>query len=614
MPDTPDFFIPVTVQHTAKELAERAGAQRTLGMSPTEPMTDSKAEISLPLVSGYELLGELGRGGMGVVYKARHVALDRIVALKMVLAGTGARPDELTRFSNEATAAAAIQHPNVAQVYEVGRHDGLPFFSLEFCPGGSLANVLRDRVLAPREAARLVRSLAYAVQVAHDHGVLHRDLKPANVLLVGSMDRAFIPKITDFGLAKRFDPSSAETRPDGLTHAGTIIGTPSYMSPEQAAGEIAKVGPASDVYSLGAILYECLTRRPPFCGASSLDTLLAVMEEEPIAPSKLTPSVPGDLEAICLKCLEKLPAKRYASSTALAEDLDRFVTGKPTLARPLGALGRTAKWARRRPAVAGLLGLGFASLVLLTVLSAQLFRANREANRLRDRAEGTAAVALGAIDDILEQEDLPGAGDPEVQRQAMLDAVSRSLQKLGDYGGDNRDLLDRSAKASLRRGRLLVDVARLDEAIVVYAQAVESARQQLMPHPNDIAERRQLAAALNRLGGTYERKKNVGDLADAAYRESEDVRRALATETQSVSDQHDLAIVLYNRAGFDSVRGGNDASTYDFRFDLTHLPAGVLCHPIARAFMVLERLRAFSCRFMKASRMMGLRSIATSPK
>src|SRR5262245_4003610 len=247
-----------------------------------------------PAVPGYDILGELGRGGMGVVYKARQVGLNRLVALKMVLAGGYAGPEALARFRSEAEAIAALQHPNIVQIHEVGESGGLPYFSLEYCPGGSLAQKLDGTPLPPKQAAELVETLARAMHAAHQAGVVHRDLKPANVLLAADGT----PKVTDFGLAKRLDTG------DGPTKSGAVMGTPSYMAPEQAADGKA-VGPAADVYALGAILYELLTGRPPFRAATSLDTILQVVSEDPVPPSRLNAQAPRDLETACLKCLEK---------------------------------------------------------------------------------------------------------------------------------------------------------------------------------------------------------------------------------------------------------------------------------------------------------------------
>lgn len=294
---------------------------------PNEPL--AMPSVRIP---GYEVLGELGRGGMGVVYKARHLALDRVVALKMIIAGSHADEANLERFRTESEAVARLQHSGIVQIYEVGEHEGLPYFSLEYCSGGSLEEKLHGVPLPSKETALLVEKLARAVHAAHTKGVIHRDLKPANVLL-GEDGTA---KITDFGLAKKLDE-------EGKTKTGAIMGTPEYMSPEQASGQNESIGPAADIYSLGAVMYACLTGRAPFCAATTLETLLQVVDREPIPPRLMNPGVDRDLETICSKCLEKDPANRYPSAEALANDLDRYLRGESISVRSVNLLDRLAR-------------------------------------------------------------------------------------------------------------------------------------------------------------------------------------------------------------------------------------------------------------------------------
>lgn len=340
-----------TIAETVDPHATRAGRADDIS-------TEEQSTPHLPIISGYEILGILGRGGMGVVYKARHLALKRVVAFKMILAGGHADAEQVARFRAEAEAVARLQHPNIVQIHEIGERDGLPYFSLEYCEAGSLAAKLNGTPLPPKDAAAIVETLARAMDYAHKRGVIHRDLKPANVLLqtseVGSQRSAkntsdlcpltsdFSPKITDFGLAKKLDASAH-------TASGAVMGTPSYMAPEQAAGKTKEIGPAVDVYALGAILYELLTGRPPFKAATMVETLRQVLHEQPVAPRQLNRNLPRDLETICLKCLEKEARSRYTSATALASELRRLLNGEPIEARPLGRFARLARRCRRNP-------------------------------------------------------------------------------------------------------------------------------------------------------------------------------------------------------------------------------------------------------------------------
>src|SRR6516165_7766961 len=269
----------------------------------------------------------LGRGGMGIVYKARHLRLKRSVALKMLITGAYAGPRERARFQREAESVAGLRHANIVQVYDVGEHEGWPYFTMELLEGGSLAQALACTPQPARQAAALVATLAEAMQVAHRGGIVHRDLKPANILLTNDGT----PKIADFGLARHFDGEPA------FTLSGTRIGTPSYMAPEQVIGKTGTIGPAADIYALGVLLYEMLTGRPPFRGETAAETERQVLNHEPVSPSRLNPKVPRDLETICLKCLSKEPGRRYGGAAALAADLRRFVEGRPIRARRVSA-------------------------------------------------------------------------------------------------------------------------------------------------------------------------------------------------------------------------------------------------------------------------------------
>jgi hypothetical protein len=394
--------------------------QATLPQAPS-----SGPDAARPTVAGYDILGELGRGGMGVVYLARQAQLGRVVALKMILAGAHAGADDLARFRTEAEAIARLQHPNIVQIFEVGERDGLPFFSLEYCSGGSLEKKLSGTPLPPGEAAALVETLAQAMDAAHRKGILHRDLKPANVLLAEDGT----PKITDFGLAKKLDEV-------GPTASNALLGTPSYMAPEQAGGRAKALGPTTDVYALGAVLYECLTGRPPFKAATPLDTVLQVLSAEPAPPTQLQPQLPRDLETICLACLRKEPARRYPSAAALADDLRRFRDGRPIQARPLGQLERAAKWVRRNPVPAGLTALLALALLAGTAISTAFGLAARRQAELAQESETNAlgrGQALAAANEALTRtaEDLKRSRDD--LEWALARGLFRPLGLNGPY-------------------------------------------------------------------------------------------------------------------------------------------------------------------------------------
>jgi WD40 repeat protein/tRNA A-37 threonylcarbamoyl transferase component Bud32 len=357
----------------------------TVGSVPTPASNraDGVLGARVRYFGDYELLEEIARGGMGVVYKARQLSLNRIVALKMILAGQLASEADVKRFYLEAEAAANLDHPGIVPIFEIGQHEGQHYFSMGFVEGTSLAARLADVPLPPREAAELLQQIAEAVRYAHEQGVIHRDLKPGNVLL----DKQGRPRVTDFGLAKRVQSAS------DLTGTGQILGTPSYMPPEQAAGNADEIGETADVYALGAILYAMLVGRPPFQADNPIDTLLQVLQVEPVAPRQLNPKIPRDLETICLKCLEKSPRRRYESAKDLSDELRRFSNHEPIRARQVGRLGRTLRWCRRKPFHAASMAV---TAVLIAAICLIAWRGAVRANWERERHLYLARIQLAS--------------------------------------------------------------------------------------------------------------------------------------------------------------------------------------------------------------------------
>jgi WD40 repeat protein/serine/threonine protein kinase len=449
---------------------------RLMPMPETSPGSDP--DEAWPDLSGYEVVEVLGRGGMGLVYKARQQKLNRWVALKMLRGGKYAEPERRARFRAEAQAVAQLQHPNIVQIYEVGESDGLPYLVLELVEGGSLAQRIQDGPWAVDQAAQLLETLARAAHFAHQHGVIHRDLKPANILLesvvrspwsvakepgpsttsygLRTTDYGLTPKITDFGLAKQLDVDANQT------NTGVVVGTPGYMAPEQAEGRTKDVGPATDVHALGIILYELLTGRPPFQGASTLQTLEQVRHHEPVPPRRLQPGVPRDLETICLKCLNKEPQRRYASAQDLAEDLRRLREGRAIKARPAGFVEQGWKWTRRKPALAALLLVsalvtlvGFPGVTWLW-LQAKQERQAKEQQRLRAEQERQAK----------EQQRL--RADQEAQKalvQAYRGNLAAAQASFGDHNAGDAAQYLQAAPPALRSWEWRQLSSRLDDRL-----------------------------------------------------------------------------------------------------------------------------------------------------
>jgi serine/threonine-protein kinase len=497
----------------------------TTAIELISPLTP--AQMALIELPGYEILKVLGRGGMGVVYKARQPKLDRIVAVKVIRAGGHASENDLARFVTEAQAVAALQHPNIVQIYETGDHNGQRFFTMEFVAGGSLADKVDKYSLPPKEAAALVEPLARAMAYAHGKGVVHRDLKPENVLLETPVNGgAAVPKITDFGVAKRFDPAEPGARVTGLTMTGDVIGTPSFMAPEQARGDPKAIGPATDIYALGAILYASLTGRPPFQAALPWDVIEQVIRDEPVTPSSLVRKTPRDLETIILKCLRKEPRERYPSAEALADDLRRFLNGEPIVARPIGRIERCVKWAKRYPTAAALL----ASLVLGIAVSTGLaYWAIGERGHAK-KSEGTAQQKAALAQQ--KQTEAEQARDEAKKRYMMAlmafsNMVSTLQSKLEVHPGTQhvrkelltkardglRYLLDESELLAFRDSQLVWSCLRLGDVEMELGNTVAGQKQYQAGH--DLARRLAEADPSNEQA-QYDLVASYGKIANAA--------------------------------------------------------------------------------------------------
>ncbi len=450
-------------------------------------IADSGRAMSAPRRMGprvfknYVLLKEIARGGMGVVYEAREQGLDRIVALKMILAGELATREHIERFYTEARAAALLDHPNIVPIFEVGEHEEQHFYSMGFVAGESLSERIKRGPLTPQEAARLMLSVTRAVAYAHGQGIVHRDLKPANILL----DESGSPKVTDFGLAKHVENDS------GLTATGQILGTPSYMPPEQASGDVDVVGPAADVYALGAVLYCLLTGRPPFQAATVAATLKHVLEEEPVPPRTLDTSIDEDIETICLKCMEKSVEHRYSTAVELAAELERFLSGRPIQARPISATARLWRWCKQKPAIASLAALFAVSLLSGTVISTYfaLLAENRTASAVKNErvAKEQTRLALDTIKTIVYEIDDQLKRVPEAaeQRRQILQYAVKNLDEVSRGFENGADVDVDQAAALLKIGSIysrLGDESGNDatgRSVELYRRAVEQFEQVL---------------------------------------------------------------------------------------------------------------------------------------
>jgi serine/threonine-protein kinase len=557
-----------------------------------EEKQPAPGNVKFAHVPGYEIVGELGRGGMGVVYKARQLGLNRWVALKMVLAAAHASQHQLNRFLTEAKAVADLQHPNIVQIYENGSHDGLPFFSLEFVGGGSLDAKVHRKAQPPREAAHMVETLAQAMQYAHERGVIHRDLKPANILLTTDG----IPKITDFGLAKRLAEDSGQTK------SGTLMGTPNYMAPEQARGEIQLVGPLSDVYTLGAILYELLTGRPPFQGPTVLETVKQVTNDEPVPPSRLEPQVPRDLETISLKCLQKDMGKRYESARALAEDLRRFLSDEPILARPVSNWERLGRWCRRNPRVAALVGT--VALLLIVVASGSLafaYRLSEEQKRTQEQSDLATRIAglekeareeadkkaeearkaqalanqqaelavdtLNKVTDKVEAELREKAGMGPV-RLAIVELALAGLEKVHKTEATSGNVRRTMGVAYQRIGDVYFQLGQTEKTAELYKRSVDIFEDLVRDEPSNEKIPWNLAVTYDKMAEMSSEMQGDSELAFKYLTRSLELREALAKNIQSEAtkqaQRHVGLAISYEKLASLSLEQGDPARARDY--------------------------------------------------
>jgi eukaryotic-like serine/threonine-protein kinase len=558
---------PIPVAATVKETEEFS------------PQIEPTEAALLPQIPGFAIVQELGRGGMGVVYKAKQTHLNRIVALKMILHGAFASADSRRRFLQEAAVIAKLQHPHIVQVHEFGSCDGNPYFALEYLDGGTLAACVRKNPQHPRHSAQLVAQLADAIQYAHAQGIVHRDLKPANILLAVSDQPSAIsqtkvvssrliadgclltaiPKITDFGLAKQLDTV------DGPTATGAIMGTPSYMAPEQAAGEVKRIGPATDIHALGAILYEMLTGRPPFQGATMYDTMEQVRLQEPVAPRALQPKVPRDLETICLKCLRKEPAERYATAGALAADLRNYLADRPIAARPAKPMERLWRWCKRNPLAACFILTLCAAVAVMGGLARWAWDAEDAALRAaataqterdsavreRKQAEANLLQAKHAVDKTIilcQDHELFQGDDHRARRILLLTAAIPVYEHLLAQRGDDPLFLRDQADLLVKLALIYTEVGPRQKAIDAQRRVVTICQKLLEREPQAFDRQMYLATTWNNLAALYNQQGSL-DEALACLREAEQMLEPLrAARPRSKVVPEQLVHVWYQKA------------------------------------------------------------------
>ena len=486
---------------------------------------------TVPQIPGYRIVSELGRGGMGVVYRAKQLSANRDVALKVVRNDVldtlplSTRQTTLDRFRHEAHAAAQLEHENLVPVYDVGESGSLRYYAMRFIEGTSLYDMIRHQALSNKDAARYIEPVARGLHYAHKQGVLHRDLKPHNIIIEAKSDQ---PRLTDFGLAKFIEAR------DELTHAGEVMGTPSYMSPEQAR-DSGRVTPQADVYSLGAALYHILTSRPPFQAANVAETIRQVFDEEPVPPRRLNPAIDRDLETICLKCLQKEPGRRYESALALADDLKRYLTGEPILARPAGYIERTWRWCRRNPRLAVAIGTAV-SLALITVTS--IVVSNIRITAALAQADHNLQNALQVVDELLtrvsEDDLLKQSGFDPLRRDLLARAQSHYESFLQENAGNPR-IRQELASAHFRVALIERELNHPEKALESLKTAEELQRLMQQEQPGSLAVRRALSETLTAFG---EWSKRDGKWPEAikSFTEAAEIRDALIKDSPEDDD------------------------------------------------------------------------------
>jgi serine/threonine-protein kinase len=532
------------------ETAQQAQSAATLAPNPdTAPVVMPPAPTGIQTGASfgdYQVIETIAKGGMGIVFKARQRKLNRIVAIKMILAGQFAHQTDVDRFYTEAEAAAGLSHPNIVKIYEIGEVQGQHFFSMEYIEGQSLSELVRENPLSPRRAAEFVRTIAETMQFAHDKGIVHRDLKPSNVLV----DAQGRPLITDFGLAKHQENESQ------LTVSGAVIGTPSYMPPEQAEGKGDLIGPRSDLYSLGAILYELVTGRPPFRAASPFETIRQVIQDEPLSPRLVNSGVPQDLETICLKCLQKDPARRYATSQELADELGRFLRGEPILARPISSLARFWRLCRRYPVAASAIATAVILLATTAVVSTSLSIVTARALAASEQSLRDAMLVVEEFLTKVSEDTLLNQPGLQPLRRDLLEKALVYYQKFLQQRANDPRVQREVAGAMFRVGQITELLESPDKALRSYEDARAMQVAQLAQRPDDPERLKALGNTLNAIG-TVQVKQKEYDAARKEYGAAIAIRKKLTEVDAASSEFQRILANTYMNLGLAEFNAGN---------------------------------------------------------